>query len=135
MLQNCDLDEGLDENMFDLVNAEYTTEYEIYVGRVDRLLSTSTTIRKVGGQLNYDAIISWTNNYNAFRAECDYEAADIRRAVNKTTCDINYCVNNGLMFWNFLKTSHFFKKSPWYYREYMVEKLMGTYVVDVEAIL
>ena len=135
MLLNCDIDGELDVNIFDLVNAEYTREYEIYVGRVDRLLSTSTTICKAGGELNYDRLISWTNTYYAYRAECDNEAADIRRAVNKDTCDINYCLNNGLMFWNFLKTSHYFKKSPWYYREYMVEKLMGTYVVDVESIL
>ena len=89
----------------------------------------------VGGELNYDRIISWTTTHNAYRAECDKEATDIRKAVNKDTCDINYCINNGLIFWNFLKTSHYFKKSLWYYREYMVEKLLGTNVVDIESIL
>ena len=132
MLQNCYLDEGFDVNIFDTVNTEYMKEYEIYVQRVDQLLSTSNKLYKVGGELNYDRIISWTPTYNAYRADCDEEAADIRKAVNKDTCDINYCINNGLMFWNFLKTSHYFKSSPWYYREYMVEKLLETNIVDVE---
>ena len=112
-----------------------TKEYEAYVENVDQLLSTSSTLNKVGGASNYARLLSWKDTYNKNREKSATEAAKIREAVRQRTFDLAYSVDGCRMFWDFLKTSHHFRNSPWYYREYMIGKLLGKHTVDVESIL
>ena len=126
--------EDISEDIFDRVNIRYTEEYDSYVSRVNQLISPEESILSVGGEHNYNRIITWTNIYNMNSYRNEMEAAQIRAAVNKDTFGIAQCLNDGMMFWNFLKTSESFKSSAWYYREYMLQKLLGS-VVHIEEIL
>ena len=129
------LDVELDEGIFDRVNSEYTKEFDAYVKKVDQLLSTDLTFNKFGGESNYANLVSWTATYNVNNDKSAAEAAMIRQAAGLKTFDMAHSIDNCVMFWIFLKTSLQFQKSPWYYREYMTEKLLGKSIVDVESIL
>ena len=135
MLDSFYLDVDFDEDIFDRVNSMYTKEYEAYVEKVDQLLSTSSTLNKVGGASTYARLLSWKDTYNISREKSATEAAKIREAVRQRTFDLAHSVDDCRMFWDFLKTLHHFQNSPWYCREYMVEKLLGRHTVDVESIL
>ena len=129
------LDVELDEGIFDRVNSEYKKEFDAYVKKVDQLLSTDLTFNKFGGESNYANLVSWTATYNINNDKSAAEAAMIRQAAGLKTFDMAHSIDNCVMFWIFLKTSLQFQKSPWYYREYMAEKLLGKSTVDVESIL
>ena len=135
MIATSYLDVELDEGIFDRVNSEYTIEYDAYVKKVDQLLSTDLTFNKFGGESNYANLVSWTATYNINNDKSAAEAAMIRQAAGLKTFDMAHSIDNCVMFWIFLKTSLQFQKSPWYYREYMTEKLLGKSIVDVESIL
>ena len=124
----------IDEEIFDRVNTRYTHDYEAYVRKVDELLPTDTTIQRVGGEINYARILSWTNTYNKNDSDTAKEAAEIRKLVNLPDFDMNHSLNDGVMFWNFLKSSETFQRSAWYYKEYMLDKLLGN-TVSIETIL
>lgn len=127
-------DDGINEDIFDRVNTRFTHEYESYVLKVEQLLSTDTTMHRVGGEMNYARILNWTTTYNKNSAATAKEAAEIRKAVNLPNFDLNHCLNDCVMYWNFLKSSETFKRSAWYYKEYMLQKLLGN-TVDIETIL
>jgi hypothetical protein len=134
MLDSSDTDADFDESIFDRVNSEYTKEYEAYVQRVDQLLGLSAIFKNVGDATNQARLLSWTVTYNKNIQDTDAEATKIRLAGRKNFT-MAHCYNDRHMFWNFLKTSHQFMKSAWYFKEYMVEKLLGKRTVDVESIL
>ena len=108
MLDSFYLDVDFDEDIFDVVNSMYTKEYEAYVEKVDQLLSTSSTLNKVGGASNYARLLSWKDTYNISRGKSATEAAKIREAVRQRTFDLAHSVDYCRMFWDFLKTSHHF---------------------------
>ena len=67
MLDSTFLEIDFEEDIFDRVNSVYTKEYEAYVEMVDQLLSTSSTLNKVGGASNYATLLSWKDTHNKNR--------------------------------------------------------------------
>ena len=62
--------------------------------KVDQLLSTSTTLNKVGGASNYARLLSWKDTYNKNREKSATEAARIREAVRQRTFDLAHSVDD-----------------------------------------
>ena len=108
MLGNFYLEVDFEEDIFDRENSVYTKEYEAYVEKVDQLLSTSSTLNKVGGASNSAKLLSWKDTYNKNREKSATEAAKIREAVRQRRFDLAHSVDDCRMFWDFLKTSHHF---------------------------
>ena len=85
MLDNFYLEVDFDEDIFDRVNSLYTKEYEADVEKADQLLSTLSTLNKVGGASNYARLLSSKDTYNISREKSATEAAKIREAVRQRT--------------------------------------------------
>ena len=67
MLDSFYLEVDFEEDIFDRINSVYTKEYEAYVEKFDQLLSTSSTLNKVGGAPNYGRLLSRKDTYNKNR--------------------------------------------------------------------
>ena len=101
MLDSFYLEVDFEEDICDRVNSVYTKEYEAYVEKVDQLLSTSSTLNKVGGSSNYARLLSWKDTYNINREKSATEAAKIREAVRQRTFDLEHSVDDCRMFGTF----------------------------------
>lgn len=119
------------ESIFDSVDSELCNQY---ADLVDDQLPYAITIKKVGGVVNFQRLCAWMTTTDKTCEDLSKEASTIRTVINNSSFSRNSCLNDSPMFWNFLKTSDYFQRSPWYFRVYIAEKLMGN-LVNIEDIL
>lgn len=53
-----------------------------------------------------------------------HAASQLIAIVNSDTFNFMYCFNSGFLLWKFLKSSDTFMKAPWYYRGYVIAKIL-----------
>lgn len=99
--------------------------YSTYIEETEQQLSTAVTIRGLGGEINFLKLIALIETFNRNEEKMCNEGAEIKSVINVQAFDYDFCLQNNVIFWNFLKTSMSFEKAPWYYRDYVVAKLFG----------
>jgi hypothetical protein len=100
-------------------------EYASFLEETEELFSMTKVIKHLGSESNLTKLLTWIETYNTDEERTDLEAEDVISVINVGTFDFNYCFENKEIFWNFLKTYKTFKTAPWYYRDYVVEKILG----------
>ena len=103
----------------------YSQEYALFFEETERLFSITKVSEHLGSERNLTKLLTWIKMYNADEERSRLEAADVISVINVGTFDFNYCFENKEIFWNFLKTFKTFKTAPWYYRDYVVQKILG----------
>lgn len=91
-------------------------------------------INQFGSESNINELLTWIESYNSNEERTSLEAENVISVVNVGTFDFSYCFENKEIFWNFLKTLITFKRAPWYYRDYVVEKVLG-HTINITDIL
>jgi hypothetical protein len=100
-------------------------EYASFLEETEGLFSMTKVINHLGSENNLTKLLTWIETYNADDEKTVFDAEDVISVINVGTFDFSYCFENKEIFWNFLKTFKTFKTAPWYYRDYVVEKILG----------
>ena len=116
------------------INMSYSQEYASFLEETERLFSMTKVTEHLGSKRNLTKLLTWIETYNADEERSRLEAADVISVINVGTFDFNYCFENKEIFWNFLKTLKTFKTAPWYYRDYVVKKILG-HTINITDIL
>lgn len=103
-------------------------DYSTLVEEMEKQISNDTIIRALGGQCNYDKLIDMMGTYHQHELSITKIATELRAEINSDSFDFNFCFTNGYLFWKFVKTTDNFKKAPWYYRDYVIAKILGSRV-------
>ena len=109
-------------------------EYASFLEETERHFSMTKVSKHLGSESNLTKLLTWIETYNADEDRTFLEAEDVISVINVGTFDFSYCFENKEIFWNFLKTFKTFKTAPWYYRDYVVEKMLG-HTVNIIDIL
>lgn len=109
-------------------------EYASFLEETESLFSMTKIIKHLGSESNLTKLLTWIETYNADEDRTILAGEDVISVINVGTFNFSYCFENKIIFWNFLKTFKTFKTAPWYYRDYVVEKMLG-HTVNVNDIL
>ena len=101
-----------------------TIEYSTLVEEIEQQISPQSTMSDLGGQSNYDKLIQIMGIYHTNEMTISHAANQLIAIVNSDTFDFMYCFNSGFLLWKFLKSSDTFMKAPWYYRGYVIAKIL-----------
>lgn len=93
-----------------------------------------TTVANLGGIENYAKLLNVIEAYNNHEGDIILAAIEIKAASDTNKFNYHECENNGVIFWNFLKTSKHFRDAAWYLRDYVSAKIMGQ-SVKIDQIL
>lgn len=99
-------------------------EYSALVEEIEMMISPNTTISYLGGLKNYEKLINLMDIYHTNEETISLAARELVADVHLETFDYVYCFNSGFLLWKFLKTTETFKKAPWYYRDYVIAKIL-----------
>ena len=103
----------------------FTEEYSQYVDSTEKTMTIDTTVQWLGGLTNYAQLLHVIDLYNKNDDLITKTAREVRSNIVISAFNYEGCLNDGIIFWNFLKTSNAFQKAPWYVRDYVVAKLFA----------
>jgi hypothetical protein len=125
---------GAQKNESDRDEMTETNEYLAFIEETDKRFPTATIERNLGGQLYFSKLLTWIQTYNNYEDTTSLEAKEINAGIDVQKFGFRYCYESKELFWSFLKTFRPFIIAPWYYRDYVVEKIFRE-IVSINDIL
>ena len=104
------------------------------VEETEQKISSDCTMVAVGGQCNYNKLIDMMNLYHENELTIANVASELIADISSDSFDYNFCFHSGYLLWKFIKTTETFQKASWYYRDYVIAKILGSRV-KVDEIL
>jgi hypothetical protein len=109
-------------------------EYSAFIEQTDVRFPTTTIERNLGGKIYFSKLLTWIQTYNKYEETTSLEAKEINARIDVQKFGFRYCYESKELFWSFLKTFKPFMIAPWYYRDYVVEKILRE-IVSINDIL